>query len=305
MSRHSKSRLLYLSCALFFVFILGGFILPSLEAEAVKPEPDKSVGSRQSGMPPYVVPPRIPSASMNLPERESVFSPLPSAAWVVPYQTTANQKLIDVLVATTEKAGTFAKNVGQSLGDYVKERQIEVKQQELIRRFYDELDYVVRPMRLAPPDYDELVRRVEQVYIEDGESGAFKLDTAGFRDLPVIVKAQHAEMALKRVTDGAVETYYPNGALKTRWNMSEGKLSGAATTYYEDGEILYIDSYREGLKIHRKKFDREGRLEFEQAYDYQAPVPALGSSAQVSDPDSANSAGSSEVSSTAEVLPVI
>lgn len=305
MSRHSKSQLLYLSSALFFIFILGGFILPSLEAEAVKPaDPDNSVAaSTASGVTPYI-PPRVPASSLKLPERESVFSPLPSAAWVVPYQTTANQKLIDVLVATTEKAGTFAKNVGQSLGDYVKERQIEVKQQELIRRFYEELDFVVRPMRLAQPDYDELIRRVEQVYIEDGESGAFKLDTASFRDLPVIVKAQHAEMTLKRVTDGDVETYYPNGALKTRWTLAAGKLNGAATTYYEDGEILYIDLYREGLKIHRKKFDREGKLEFEQAYDYEAPAPAAvaGDPQPVSEPSS-NPAAPSSVQT--EVLPVI
>lgn len=313
MSQSAKSRLFYLSFSLFFVFLLGGFILPTLEAEGVKAaEADKAAVPARPGSVPAYTPASLPSSGLNLPERESVFSPLPSAAWAAPYQTTANQKLIEVLWATTEKAGSFARNVSQTLGDYVKEKQIEVKQQELIRRFYEQLDGVVRPMRLAPPDYEELVRRVEQVYIEDGETGAFKLDTAGFRDLPVIVKAQHAEMLLKRVSDGTVETYYPDGALKTRWTLAGGKLNGPATTYYEDGEILYIDLYREGMKVHRRKFNPEGKLDFEQAYDYAAPAVSAAVPQAVPEVPAPAAAASSEPSQTqttasdpAEVLPVI
>lgn len=303
MVKKAKSTVFSVSYCFFFLFLLAGFVLPNLEAEGVKPaDADKS--ARASGAAQYPAA-RLASAGLPLTERESVFSPLPSAAWAAPYQTMANQKLMDVLWTATEKAGFFARNVTQSLGDYVKERQIEAKQQELIRRFYEELDSAVRPMRLAQPDYEELVRRVEQVYIEDGETGAFRLDTTTFRDLPMIVKAQHAEMVVKKVSDGTVETFYPSGALKTRWTLAGGKLNGPATTYYEDGEILTIDNYRDGLKIHRRKFNAEGRLEFEQAYDYDLPAQAVSDSGDGKPVDEEPRAAPSQSSASAEVIPVV
>lgn len=221
-------------------------------------------------------PVQMTNPPLHFSERESPFSALPSAGWAAPYQTTANQKLIEVLWQATEKAGSLAKNVSQTVGGYVKERQMELKQQELVHRFYEQLDQILMPMRLSQADYSELVHKVEQVYIEDAESGAFKLDTVTFRDLPVLARTEYAEMALTRVQNGPVETFFPNGTVKARWNFKNGRADGVVTTYYEDGEIRFMDHYRDGMKIHRKKFDKEGRLEFEQAYDYTVPqVPVV------------------------------
>ena len=79
---------------------------------------------------------------------------------------------------------------------------------------------------------------------------------------------QYAEILLNRTRNGTVDTYYMNGRLKTRWNLQDGKPQGSITSYYENGEILYIDHYEEGKKMSRKKYDPDGKLEFEQSYDY-------------------------------------
>ncbi len=286
--------------------------LPAVCADPVKLEGESSspASSTQGSTGMNYRPVQITHPGLNLPERESAFSPLPSAGWAAPYQTTANQKLIEVLwQSTAGKAGSLAKNVGQTLGDYVKEKQGEMKQQELVHRFYDELDQILVPMRLRQSDYVELLHRVEQVYIEDAESGAFKLDTVTFRDLPVVARKEYAEMALTRVQNGPVETFFANGAIKARWNFKNGKPDGAVTTYYEDGEIHYIDIYRDGMKIHRKKFDKEGKLEFEQAYDYSVPseepqsAPETPRSVQVSAPSEDAAPAAPKVQEPADEAP--
>ena len=60
--------------------------------------------------------------------------------------------------------------------------------------------------------------------------------------------------------------YYENGQLLGEYNYKDGKQEGITKVYYKSGEIKYIDTYKNGTKINRKKYDKEGKLEFEQDY---------------------------------------
>lgn len=181
-----------------------------------------------------------------------------------------SERLAKALLNATMQTNVFAKEVGHSIAGYVKEKQNEKERQELVDRFYFNCRQLMVPLRLIPQDYAELMRRVEWVYIEDGETGTPRFDTRTFRDLPNIIKKEHADMMLERVREGEVRTYHPNGTVKTVWRLQAGKPEGSVVTHYESGEILYIDIYKNGQKILRRKYDQEGKLEFEQPYSYTA-----------------------------------
>lgn len=252
---------------LVFIFLTALCLQPLSNAEQTQ---DAPLGSKYSGLHDSYGP---PSSSMKVPAA-SPFRESAERLFTAPgkYQETVDAKLAEALIKAAEKAGTLAKTVGTSIGDYVKEKQVEKKQEELVQRFYDSLYSLVRPLSLSPEEFRELITRVENLYIEDGETGKLKLDAVYFRELPMIVKREYADMALERTRNGTVDTYYLSGALKTRWQIQNGQPQGAAITYYENGEMLYIDTYEKGQRIYRKKYDKEGRLEFEQAYQYDMPA---------------------------------
>ncbi|MDD5216636.1 MAG: hypothetical protein PHS88_00880 [Candidatus Omnitrophica bacterium] len=181
----------------------------------------------------------------------------------------ANAKLAWALWRTAEKTSTLAKSVTENLGDYVKEKSAEKRRNDLMQNFYLNLEGAIRPLQLNREERLALVTGVEKIYIEDGESGKNKLDTLYFRDLPQIVKKEYADIVLARTQNGPVDTYDWQGHLKTRWNIKNGKPDGAVITHYDNGEILYIDNYENGRNVHRKKYNPEGKLEFEQAYQYE------------------------------------
>lgn len=187
-------------------------------------------------------------------------------------ENAVNQQLASALVKTAGKAGDLAKTVGQSINDYVKEKQIEKMQEDLVQRFYYNLDFYLDPYRLQPAKRRSIVRKVEEIYIEDGETDKFGLDTVSFREMPGVIKKVYGDLLLEETQNGEVKTYYINGRLRTIWNLRDGEAHGPAVTYYEDStEILHIDVYEEGRRISRKMYDPLGRLEFEQNYDYNVP----------------------------------
>lgn len=177
-----------------------------------------------------------------------------------------NEQLADALWKATRQVGVAAKSIGQSFGDYVRDKQLQRRQRELVERFYFALNNAARGLDLNAVEYRELISRVEKIYIEDGETGQYGLDPLYFREMPQVIKKEFADIVFARTKNGVVDTYYLSGALKTRWQLREGSPEGIVSSYYEDGEILYIDTYKNGMKISRKKFNHEGRLEFEQAY---------------------------------------
>ena len=179
-----------------------------------------------------------------------------------------NEGLAKILWKAAGGTGSFAKNVGQGFGDYMKERQLEKKQQELVERFYLSLEDSLEVLKVSPSDAAEVTRRVEELYIEDGQTERYQLDPIYFREMSVLVKKIYGDIQFEKTQDGTVNTYYLNGVLKARWQMKGGKPHGSVVTYYEDGEIRYIDVYANGNKIRRQKYDKEGKLEFEQNYQY-------------------------------------
>ena len=196
---------------------------------------------------------------------------------VPPLQNPSSEgNLAGALWDVTQTAGTVAKSVtnsvtnsvANSIGDYMKQKQSQIQQEELVRKFYVNLDYVLNNLRLAPPDRGELTERIKQVYIDDAESGRRQLDSLHFQQLPYVARKEYAEMLLMRTRDGEMDTYYLNGARQTHWVIKNGQPDGAIVTYYEDGEILYIDIFKEGRKIRRSKYDPEGKLAFQQDYHY-------------------------------------
>jgi len=187
----------------------------------------------------------------------------------------ANAKLAWALWRTAEKTSTLAKSVTENLGDYVKEKSAEKRRNDLMQNFYLNLEEAMRPLQLNREERLALVTGVEKIYIEDGDSGKNKLETLYFRDLPQIVKKEYADIVLARTQNGSADTYDLQGRLKTRWNIKNGKPDGAVITHYDNGEILYIDNYENGRKVHRKKYDPEGKLEFEQAYQYEEKSPEV------------------------------
>ncbi len=205
------------------------------------------------------------------PAGDSLNTVLP--AWAEKQDPSAESKLGWALLDVTQTAGTVAKTVKNSLtasiGDYVKEKQKQVRQQDLVHKFYVNLDYVIGSLKLTLSDHDELVSRVKREYIEDAESGRRQLDSQHFRELPYIVRKEYADMLLARTRDGEVDTYYLSGARKTHWVLKNGQPEGAVVTNYENGEILTIDLFKDGRKIRRTRYDPDGRLEFKQDYNYE------------------------------------
>ncbi len=199
-------------------------------------------------------------------------SPASALPWQQPQDPSAESRLGWALWDVTQKTGDVAKavrnSVTSSIGDYVKEKQKEGRRGEQLHRFYTNLEYVIVGLRLAPPDQNALAERIKQIYIEDAESGRRQLDALHFSQLPYVARKEYAEMLRARTRDGEVDTFYLNGALKTHWVLKNGRPEGAIVTNDENGEIRYIDLYKEGRKIRRSKYDSEGRLVFQQNYDY-------------------------------------
>lgn len=204
----------------------------------------------------------------------AVKEPLDAAlpAWSERQEESAEGKLGWALWEMTQKTGEAAKtvkdSVKNSITDYVKVKHKQMRQEDLVDKFYVNLRYVTANLHLTPQDEEELTARVKRVYIEDAENGRYQLDSLRFRELPYIVRMEYAQMVLERTQNGEAETYYLNGKVQTHWHLKDGKPHGAVVTYYENGDISHIDLYEEGKKLRRSKYDEEGRLVFEQNYQY-------------------------------------
>lgn len=264
---------------LFFLLILfSGFfsLAPVARTETIRNTGQSDSRSRGSGDPlaPFLGNPGRSVSAANAP---SVSDPLEA---VLPagsghQEVSAESKLGWALWEMTQKTGDAAKavkdTVKTTITDYVKDKQKQSRQQDLVEKFYTNLQYVSSNLHLAPHDQQDLTTRVQRVYIEDAESGRYELDSLHFRELPYIVRKEYADMVLARTENGEAETYHLNGTLKTRWQLKEGQPDGPIVTYYENGEINFIDVFKDGRKIRRTKYDTEGKLVFEQNYEYSLP----------------------------------
>lgn len=181
------------------------------------------------------------------------------------------------ILSVKKTADAAARSVGRSLGQYIRGQYQQRKNEDILQRFDYSLSQNMAGLHLTPEERRRMIQKIQDDYIQDAESGKLELDQQNFRDLPKIVKKQYAEIELARTESGNVPTYDNKGGLKTLWAVKRGLLEGPAVTYYPDGEIKYIDLYKSGRKVNRKKFDEEGKLVFEQNYDYEIAAPAAAS----------------------------
>ena len=176
---------------------------------------------------------------------------------------------IESILEVQQVARTIGKSVGRTVGSYVREKKEQFKRQALLAKFDQSLTDLTAPLQLNSQEYRQFVSGIETLYIEDAVSGKNELDQVHFHELPRLVKIVYAEICLARTQTGTVDLYNLDGSLKARWNLKEGRPDGPVVTYYKDGEIRYIDIYEQGKRLNRKKYDAEGRLLFNQDYDYE------------------------------------
>ena len=208
------------------------------------------------------------------PERQSTIlqpvNPLPAVPspnqWLEQYSF--SNAAMEWAQNKAEKAGVFAQSFREGLNKQMQQAQLANQQREQVERFYTTLGDLIRPLKLSEIEQRELIRRIENIYIEDGRTGKYGLDPVYLRDMSNVVRKEYSQIMLEQTHNGVVDTYGLNGALKTRWEIKNARPHGSAVTYYENGEIQYIDIYDHGRKLQRKKYDREGKLEFLQDYDY-------------------------------------
>ncbi len=198
------------------------------------------------------------------PETSAAANPAPQiGSWVEAVQ--GLQSPIATVRKTAEEA---AKTVGRNLGDYIRGKVEQQRNMEMVQRFDQATAEGLAGFALPPEDRRRLVKRIEQAYIEDAGNKTFQLDQYHFYDLPNVLKKEYSLLTLERAESGTVDTFDLKGNLKTRWTVQHGKKEGAATTFYPDGEIHYIDIYENDRRVSRKKYDAEGQLVFEQQYSY-------------------------------------
>ena len=242
------------------VFCLGLLLVP-LRLAAVTSEGSPLGPWKGSGSPSESLPKPSSSASQGSP-----YLDLP-ASWDKSFVAPAvNEKLAHALEQVTGAAGKLAVNVKENVGIYVQSKYMKMKQTEILNKFYEAFEFHLASYALSFGEDSQLLRRVEDIYIEEGTNLQYGLDMLHFRDMPQVIKKAHADMKRESAVDGLVETYYMTGELEGQWSYRQGKLDGYVFSYDKDGRILYIDHYREGFKLSRKKYDAEGRLEFTQDY---------------------------------------
>ncbi len=176
---------------------------------------------------------------------------------------------IETVRRTAEQA---AKTVGTTLGQYVRGKYQQMKNTEMLDRFNNSLSETLIGLPLTPEQRQQLVHKVETAYVDDVDSGKYQLDQTNFHDLPLVVRKEYSDLLMEITQSGTVDSYDFSGRLKTKWTFDNKQLNGPAVTYYDDGEIHFIDFYENGKRMSRKKYDREGKLEFEQHYSYDKAV---------------------------------
>jgi len=189
------------------------------------------------------------------------------APWAEKPQPYFSQELADLLWEAAKKASSFSKSAGGAVRSYLEEKQKEQRERQIADYFYQQVYQAMHGLRLDYREMRELVWRVEQIYLDEARTGTSRLDFVGLRDMPHVVRKVYGDLVQARTREGEIDTYYLNGAVKTRWNFKNGKPDGRVVTFYENGEILFIDEYRDGVKWRRRKYNGEGKMEFEENYE--------------------------------------
>ncbi len=202
-----------------------------------------------------------PSASVNPAATGQAPAVNPLSSYVSPEQGALN-----AILQTKHQAAEAVKSAGGVFQQYFTDKNIQMKHRQMLDQFDAAFYSMIRGFPLASDERQILKTRVEKTYIDDVASGRNQLDQQAFRDLGFVIRKEYSEMMLAKATNEMVDVYDLKGRVKTRWNIINGLPHGHVVTYYEDGGILYVDTYDQGQKTGRKKYNPEGKLEFDEDY---------------------------------------
>ena len=62
--------------------------------------------------------------------------------------------------------------------------------------------------------------------------------------------------------------FFQDGTPKSEWAWKGGLFNGFCRSYYPNGQIASLDTYKEGRIRERVVWDEEGRMKFQKKYDY-------------------------------------
>ncbi len=179
-----------------------------------------------------------------------------------------NKMLGGILYNVTKVAGSLANNANDELRTYISTRQSEKKQQEILIKFYEQYNYLIRQFSLSYEEQFNIKRRVEDIYMEQAGVETPEIDLINFRDMYNVIRKAYGDMTRESLNTGTTNTYYLTGELHSVWQYQNYVPHGTVIYYDKRGEILAIDSYREGYRTNRKKYDSEGKLSFSQDYPH-------------------------------------
>lgn len=200
--------------------------------------------------------------------RQSAAAMYSGAAMAGQAKADLNRSFAEAMAVTMKTAGTMAQNIGSNINLYVQQLQLEKKQRELLSVFYERFYFHARNYMLTPQESQDLKKRVEDIYFRQALETDPEIDLIHFSDMRHVIKKALADMVLEQADDGAYETYYLTGETESLRTYKEGKPHGTTAMYSKKGDILFIDTYKNGFKINRKKYGPSGVLEFSQDYPY-------------------------------------
>jgi antitoxin component YwqK of YwqJK toxin-antitoxin module len=61
--------------------------------------------------------------------------------------------------------------------------------------------------------------------------------------------------------------FFENGNIKSEWTWKDGLLDGFCRTYWKNGQVASLDTYRKGRLMKRIVWDETGRMKFEKDYN--------------------------------------
>jgi len=138
--------------------------------------------------------------------------------------------------------------------------------------------------KLANLDNDQRAALSQVIAFKDG-----KLEGT-FRSYFVNGKIESEVTYREGKLNGPYRTFYPDGRLRAERFYNEGKINGIFRAFDEDGSIFfeisyydgkqngpdktfyrsgvlqYLDIYKDGKRLHRKTYDEQGNLRFEQDF---------------------------------------
>jgi antitoxin component YwqK of YwqJK toxin-antitoxin module len=124
--------------------------------------------------------------------------------------------------------------------------------------------------------------KFEGTYRDDVLTGKFKslneggaveaegsFDSSGFTGIIYSYTSSGIIEIVETYREGELFTtreYFRSGELKNEWSWKDGLFHGTCRTFYENGKIASLDTYKNGLMVRREVWDESGNSKFCRTY---------------------------------------